>query len=118
MRRLKIVQLVFAEDKVEDSKKVDGPFLKEIQIAIFDDSKIRIELGEQAVVVALKNHSGLRFYGDERHGKLRGFGEGAIFWSRLCTSQAMLIFSQANKRPSHVRRSDSSDDRVLCRLLT
>ena len=33
---------------------------------------MRIELGEKAVGVALKDHSGLRFYGDERHGKLQG----------------------------------------------
>lgn len=55
---------------MEDRKKIEGPFLEEGQITICDNSKLCIELGEQTVGVALKNYSGLRFYGYERHGRV------------------------------------------------
>jgi hypothetical protein len=49
---------------------IEEPFLKESQITICNNPKLCIELGEETVGVALKNQSGLRFYGNERHGRV------------------------------------------------
>jgi hypothetical protein len=49
--------------------KIDGPFLEECQIAISDNSELGINLGKKTVAVALQKGSGLRFYGNERHGR-------------------------------------------------
>ena len=43
--------------------KFDRPFLEESQIAICDDTKLWIELGQQTVWVVLQDYSWLRFYG-------------------------------------------------------
>jgi hypothetical protein len=43
--------------------------LEESQITISDNSELCIELGKKTVVVALQKSSGLRFYGNERHGR-------------------------------------------------
>jgi hypothetical protein len=57
--------------------KVDGSFLEESQITICDGLKVCIELCEQIVRVALRNHSGLGFYGQERHVRVPAGTEGA-----------------------------------------
>jgi hypothetical protein len=67
IRRLKNERSV---KHVRTEYTIEEPFLEESQITTRDNPKLGVELCEQTVGVALKNQSGLRFYGNERHGSM------------------------------------------------
>jgi hypothetical protein len=87
--------------KCKTWKKNDGPFSEECQITICENSQLCIELGEQAVVVALQNDSRLGFYRYERHGRL------PVETVQVHDHEAHFLRRQASKRQAKPTRQSA-----------